>query len=248
MAFFDLPRILWRPDSFFTLPSITSSHLEVILSATFNFELLQVQMTVSPSNIHNAVPILERTSPLPADEILQIGEILIRHGHDREWGICRMHRHHDLKSNEIMVHHLSSDERTDFCKPVEYNLDTKVYPHSWYFTHDGQFAPYEYSIRMQPQLSSTCVLQLQNLLRTVENGSGVSFIPIDTQSGDQKWIETVDDQNRSMTSTLVSENFSASGSESVGWRFQPTVKGAVRAKILRECKKQPTGSHKAVYN
>ncbi|KAH0135595.1 hypothetical protein KCU66_g75, partial [Aureobasidium melanogenum] len=204
-------------------------------------------MTGSPSKIYNAVPILECTSPLPADERLQIGEILIRHGHDREWGICRMHRHHDLDLDEIMVHHLSSDERTDVCKPVESSQDTEVYPHSWRFTHDGEFIPYEYSNRMRPRLSLECVLELQERLRIIESGLGVSFIPLDTQDEDQKWVETVDDQNRSMTSTLVSDDFHAPEYEVVAWRFVSTASGAAKAAILRECKKQPTGSHKAIY-
>ncbi|KAH0029367.1 hypothetical protein KCU78_g3368, partial [Aureobasidium melanogenum] len=200
---------------------------------------------LSPYQVHNAVPLLEHTTPLSDDLLSKIGAILVRAKEHLNWGIGRNHRHHELKPKELMVHETNGPR--DICRPVEWDSISKVYPHSWHYTSGDHLTPYEYGTQPQPDIPLSLVSELLSVMRTE---STVALIPIGTslEGGDKKWVETVSSEDRSMTSDLVSQNQRFPQSETVGWMFFPAGHGVVKAVVIRECKKNPvTGFHKAEY-
>ncbi|KAH0332858.1 hypothetical protein KCU81_g10026, partial [Aureobasidium melanogenum] len=199
----------------------------------------------APHQVHNAVPLLEHADFLSDDLLLKVGAILIRAKEHRNWGICRKHRHHELKPKELMVHETNGPR--DICRPVEWNPTSKVYPHSWHYTSGDHLTPYEYGTQPQPDIPLPLASELLEVMRTE---STVALIPIATslEGGDKKWVETVSSEDRSMTSDLVPQSRCFPQSETVGWMFFPAGQGAVKAVVIRECKKNPvTGFHKAEY-
>ncbi|THX04466.1 hypothetical protein D6D18_03324 [Aureobasidium pullulans] len=202
----------------------------------------------TPDEIHNSVPLLEESPHLSSNVLQRIGATFIMLRQHENWGVCLTHRHLELKSDELMVHQLSANGTLDVCKPLTSD-HIDVHPHSWHFTTNGRFEPYEYGTQERPppplQLRSALEAELSHMgLR-----SNISLIPIvgHIEGRGQKWIEYVDIQDRSMTSSLVPENTHLPGLEAVGWRFWVTEEGSMGIGIARECKRDTMGFHKAVY-
>jgi hypothetical protein len=207
-------------------------------------------MTAASSSlvrVHNAVPLLECTTTLTGEELSQIGAILIKFGQHQDWGISRAHRHHELRSNEIMVHRV--ERRTDICEPVQSSPLDKFYPHSWRYTSARHLTPYEYGTCSRPELPRGFISKLWEQLDCMDLQWSISLVPIEAHQGrNEKWIETVDAEARSMASKLVSQNHDDPRYETVGWRFFPASGGAVEVAVVRQCQRNPvTGFHKAVY-
>ena len=81
--------------------------------------------------------------------------------------------------------------------------------------------------------------------------SSISFISIEENVGTEgrKWIEYVNEADRSMTSTLVSDTTAEPDFEIVGWRFSSARDGRINVTVFKECRRNATtGVHKAIYD
>jgi hypothetical protein len=196
---------------------------------------------------HNAVPLLECTIAPTGEELARIGAILIKFGQHRHWGISRTHRHHELHSNEMMVHQVN--RRTDICKPVQFGSLDELHPHSWHYTSARHLTPYEYGTCPRPGVPQSFISELWEQLERMSVKWSVSLFPLEAHHGrDKKWVEVIDSEARSMTSRLVSQAHDDPRLETVGWRFFRADEGAVEVASARQCQRNPvTGFHKAVY-
>lgn len=202
---------------------------------------------VSPGRTHNTVPLLECTIAPTVEELSQIGAILIRFEQHQDWGIGRAHRHHELQSNEMMVHRV--DRLTDICEPVQFGSLDEVHPHSWHYTSARHLTPYEYGTCPRPEIPQNLISELWKQVECMDLKWSVSLIPLEAHQGrDMKWVETIDSEARIMTSELVFQSHDAPYLETVGWRFIRAGEGAVEVVTVRQCQRNPvTGFHKAVY-
>ena len=201
----------------------------------------------TPGQIHNAVPLLDCTVAPTEAELLRIGATLVQFEQHQDWGIGRTHRHHELHSNEVMIHRV--DRRTDVCEPVKFSSLIELHPHSWQYTSARHLSPYEYDTRSRPEMPQEFISELWEQLDVMKVSWSVSLIPIEPYQGrDEQWIETTDPETRSMTSILVSETHDVPVSETVGWRFFRSDEGAVELAVVRQCKRDTvTGFHQAIY-
>ncbi|THV63871.1 hypothetical protein D6D28_10331 [Aureobasidium pullulans] len=207
-------------------------------------------LSVTMEQIFNQIPLLESAAHLDDDHLRRIGNVFINHNQHNNWGICRVHRHHDLNPDEIMVHKLQPGETVDICKVENISRMAELHPHSWHFSPADELIPYEYSLDVMPNLSEEFKRDLYSQLRTTGLLPQVSLIPIEQtfEENDQKWLEFVNNADRTMISISTSRLLIDPGFETVGWRFRPGIDGEVEVIVLKECRKHPqTGVHHTLY-
>lgn len=82
----------------------------------------------------------------------------IRFGQHQDWGIGRAHGHHELQSNEIMVHRV--DRLTDICEPAQFGSLDEVHTHSWHYTSARHLTLYEYGTCPRPGIPQDVISEL----------------------------------------------------------------------------------------
>ncbi|KAF2744688.1 hypothetical protein M011DRAFT_479722 [Sporormia fimetaria CBS 119925] len=89
---------------------------------------------------YNRLPHIETQSPPSDSGLREIGKLLVEHCISKEVGISLLHRHFDLKEDEVMVHNGLRCSPSHLSEPDADSLN----PSSFFLSSNGDFQAYEY--------------------------------------------------------------------------------------------------------
>jgi hypothetical protein len=89
------------------------------------------------------LPHIDETDYLDASDeacMLEVREVLLKHGKTGRLGVTLLHRHFDLAENERLIEHCDEDNRTFVIKPekIEDLGDAKIIETAWQFSEETE--------------------------------------------------------------------------------------------------------------
>ncbi|KAG8625147.1 hypothetical protein KVT40_006898 [Elsinoe batatas] len=201
-----------------------------------------------PYGAYNSIQDLdEYRQPVNPKTLTEIGALILDHGLDKTIGLGILHRHFLLQPGEVMVH-TRRDGFSSECRPYIPDTVEVLSPHSW-FLHGDNFEPFEYSQSAQ-QLVDILPKTFITRLRTIVGDHKLRSLTLvsrenwDEHDGEKVWVETLDENARSMLCHLIaSEKIQSHLSIPTGWSFTRVLDGEVKPTVFKRCVLLNSGLH-----
>jgi hypothetical protein len=99
-----------------------------------------------PANVYNEITLIENQGTPDISNLLGIGEILVRHQLQSQFGVHLLHRHFEIDPDAIVLNH-TDDDGTEFSKMTSLSDlgDLRVQPQCFMLDGNQGFIPYEYT-------------------------------------------------------------------------------------------------------
>lgn len=179
---------------------------------------------------------LKAVERLDFPEILwSIAHILRRHDAHVDFGICLLHRHHDLASDKVMVHSCDLPGE-DICK-MEGRGKRQVFPHAYqHHCQYDDFVPYEFSSTPTPIPAKPLLLEIAALLHSQNLCQLVGLFHIASQGG--PWTERVlcdeEEEQGTIATQLARNEFLSQNDIVTEWVLRDGL-GSVELLAYRGC-------------